>query len=119
MDVQHLQKRGWVFIENLIENKSGLNELIAFESLSSYVNAVDHTRFPPFPEYIIQHIRQFLGGRFGFRVSLSKSYMYQKCDVSKVVIGIDFACRVFLTSISNQSATLLQKPCEYIILSIL
>lgn len=36
MGVQHLQKRGWVFIENLIENTSGLNELIAFESLSSY-----------------------------------------------------------------------------------
>lgn len=36
MGVQNLQKRGWVFIENLIENTSGLNELIAFESLSSY-----------------------------------------------------------------------------------
>lgn len=36
MGVQHLQKRGRVFIENLIENTSGLNELITFESLSSY-----------------------------------------------------------------------------------
>lgn len=33
MGVQHLQKRGWLFIEN---QTSRLNELIAFESLSSY-----------------------------------------------------------------------------------
>lgn len=127
--VQHLQKRGWVFIENLIENTSWLNELIAFESLSSYGHQNTST------QSIVHDFRRLLNISFSIFVNssaadldlgflylnlyVSEMWCFKSGDTSCLVIGIDSAGRVYLTSISNQSATLLQEPRVYIILSIL